>query len=68
MDVQKKTLKEILKTTAVGGSGADLKSIDASPNTGVTSTNKVISGNAEFKLIQQSVTGLYEHEIDLLKI
>ncbi len=68
MEMQKKTLKEILKTTAVGGSGADLRSIDASSNTGVTLTNKVISGNAEFKLIQQSVTGLYEHEIDLLKI
>ena len=36
--------------------------------TGVATLNKVISDKKEFKLINQSITGLYENEIDLLSV
>ena len=36
--------------------------------TGVATLNKVISDKQEFKLINQSITGLYENEIDLLTV
>ena len=68
LDNQKKVLKEILKLSSLGGSGADLSLIGASANTGVMLTNKNISANKEFKLIERSVTGIYDKEIDLLKI
>ena len=65
---QKIILNEILKTTSVGGNGANLKKIEASPNSGVMTVGKIISNNTEFKLIEQSVTGIYEKEIDLLTV
>ena len=68
IEEQKFVLLEILRTTSIGGSGADLKLIGAAAKTGVTLTNKVISNNTEFKLIEQSVTGIYEKEIDLLTV
>ena len=47
---------------------ADLRDLGFSENTGTSKPNKNISRMSECKLILQSVTGLYEQEIDLLKI
>jgi CRISPR-associated endonuclease Csn1 len=47
---------------------ADLKEIGGSSKTGVTLISKKISGYRECKLINDSVTGLYEKEVDLLTI
>lgn len=68
IDKQKQVLTSIVKAMNVKGNKTDLSPIEGDANAGEMKPNKVISGNAEFKLIQQSVTGLYEHEIDLLKI
>ena len=48
--------------------GADLKCIGGSSKTGVTMINKKISDNVEFKLINESVTGLFRKEVNLLTI
>lgn len=47
---------------------ADLTRIGGSPNTGSIKVGKDISSCALAKLINQSPTGIYEREIDLLKI
>lgn len=44
----------------------DLKKVGGSGQAGKMSISKKISNNQEFKLINKSVTGLYESEIDLL--
>ena len=59
-------LLEILKLSQLINTGANLKLIGESNATGTIKISKVISKNEEFKLINQSVTGLYENEIDLL--
>ena len=46
----------------------DLTSIGEAKNSGVTTiSNKMQSGYKSAKLINQSITGLFEQEIDLLK-
>lgn len=47
---------------------ADLTEIGLSKETGKSKSSKDINGYKEFRLILQSVTGLYEQEIDLLRI
>lgn len=65
---QKKVLTEILKLTAIGLVNADLKLIGGSSQSGTMMISNNVSNATEFKLIHQSVTGLYEKVIDLKTI
>jgi CRISPR-associated endonuclease Csn1 len=47
---------------------ADLRLIGGISNAGVATINKNVSGYREYKLINDSVTGLYEKEVDLLTV
>lgn len=60
-------LLELLKLSNIGIINADL-SLIGSKNNGVIRINKNISTLNEMKLITQSVTGIYEKEIDMLTI
>ena len=60
-------LIQIINLSIIGKAQGDLKLIGGSPNTGVMLISKKITGNTEYKLINQSVTGLFETEVDLLK-
>lgn len=70
IDIEKQiyVLLQILKLSQLINQGADLVEIGGVKTAGVTQINKKISSNTEFKLIHQSVTGLYEQEIDLLTV
>lgn len=61
-------LLQILQLSQLINQGADLCMIGGAKKTGVTLTNKIVSDCREFKLINQSITGLYENEIDLLTV
>lgn len=62
-------LTQILNLSLICSSaGADLGEIGDDSKSKVTRISKVISGYTEFKLINQSVTGLYEKEVDLLTV
>lgn len=61
-------LIQILQLSKLSNMGADLQYLGESKKTGVMKINKNISEKEEFKLINQSVTGLYENEIDLLTV
>lgn len=61
-------LKQILNLTQLGNYSADLTLIGESKKTGVTLISKDITNCKEFLLINQSVTGLYESQIDMLNI
>lgn len=61
-------LLQILQLSQLINQGADLTDIGGVKKTGVATLNKVISDKKEFKLINQSITGLYENEIDLLSV
>ena len=65
---QCRLILEVLKATAIGGEAQDLKVIGGAPKAGVMLHSKKISKASEFVLINQSVTGLYENEVDMLKI
>lgn len=63
-------LNEILKILHANVLSGDLSLIGESPNTGTMKTNAKFSEIKDvhsIKLINQSVTGLFEQEIDLLK-
>lgn len=61
-------LYEILKLTLIGITKADLSGLKEASECGVMLISKTVSGYNEFKLINQSITGLYENEIDLLTV
>lgn len=61
-------LLQILQLSQLINQGANLELIGFSKNTGKTLTSKIISNCNEIKLINQSITGLYENEVDLLTI
>lgn len=61
-------LNEILHLLQCKPVSADLKKIGGSPRAGTMNINKFITGCKEAKLIHQSVTGLFEQEIDLLAL
>lgn len=65
---QAKVLLQILQLTKLGLPKADLKLIGQSTSTGVMPISKTISGVSELKLINQSVTGIYEQQVDLLTV
>lgn len=70
LDISKQiyVLMQILQLSQLTNIGADLTDIGGVKKTGVATLNKKISDKYEFKLINQSVTGLYTNEIDLLTV
>ena len=61
------TLMEIIKNLNTGD-GTNMILIGGSKETGKTAINKKILSNEEFILVQQSPTGLFQKEIDLLTV
>ena len=59
---------QILQLSQLINNGANLDIIEKGAHAGVSTLNKKISDCNEFKLINQSITGLYENEVDLLTI
>jgi CRISPR-associated endonuclease Csn1 len=69
IDRQIYVLTQILNLSLICNSAtADLREIGGSAKSGVSAINKVITGYSDFTLINQSVTGVYEKEVDLLKV
>ena len=61
-------LLQILQLSQLINQGANLNLVGFSAATGTTKISKDISSCNKFKLINQSITGLYENEIDLLTV
>lgn len=61
-------LLQILQLSQQANAGVDLTLIGGKKKTGVSLVGKILSGKSEFKLVNQSVAGLYQNEIDLLTI
>jgi CRISPR-associated endonuclease Csn1 len=62
-------LTQILNLSLICNSAnADLKEIGGRSDSGFARINKKISNYTEFKLIHDSVTGLYKKEVDLLTV
>ena len=61
-------IREILNLFAIGNVSANLELLGEAKNFGVSMINKKITEYEEFILINQSITGVYEKEIDLLKV
>lgn len=61
-------LLQILQISQLVNNGVDLSDIGGSKHSGVSLLNKKIDGLIELKLINQSVTGIYQKEIDLLNL
>lgn len=68
LDRQIYVLLQILQLSQLTNQGADLSDIGGSKKTGTAKIGKNIYERKECKLINQSVTGLYENEIDLLTV
>lgn len=65
---QCKVLNELLRLTAIGIGAADLTLLNESRATGVMLMSKKVNDMKELLLINQSVTGVYESQIDLLTV
>lgn len=65
---QCRVLLQILNLFGTNAANADLKILGGSGNAGVILTSKNLDGYAghKFLLIHQSVTGVFEQEVDLL--
>lgn len=64
-----KTLLMIVNSTKAFGTRQDLRSINLKADYGrMSSKSNNINSYNEFKLINQSITGLFENEVDLLKL
>lgn len=61
-------LLQIIQLFQCANMGADLTLIGAAKKSGIMQISKDITKMAEFKIVNQSPTGLFENEIDLLKI
>jgi CRISPR-associated endonuclease Csn1 len=69
IDRQVYVLTQILNLSLICNSAsADLRLIGGISNAGVATINKNVSGYRECKLINDSVTGLYEKEVNLLTV
>ncbi len=71
VELQCRVLSEIIKILHANVMSGDLTPIGGAKSSGNVTTNSKISeikNIKSFKLINQSATGLYEHEIDLLNI
>ena len=67
LDGQCRVLLQMIKISNSEKS-ANLVDIGASPSTGVMLINKVLKNDCSIYLINQSVTGIYEEKVDLLKV
>lgn len=65
---QKKVILELLNLSKIGVVQANLTLIGETSAAGTMKISKNISEFEEFKLINQSVTGLYEKQVDLLTV
>lgn len=61
-------LSEIIKLTSVGIVSGDLSLIGGAAKAGIILISKNITDSKECMLINQSITGLYENRIDLLRV
>jgi CRISPR-associated endonuclease Csn1 len=62
-------LTQILNISIIGtSSSADLRDIGGTSNAGTARINKRLSNYDEVKLINDSITGMYEKEVDLLTV
>ena len=68
LEGQVKIIFEILKLTQLSVMTADLSAIGETANAGKTLISKEITNSAEFYLINQSVTGIFEEQVDLLTV
>lgn len=68
IDEQLRTLSQILQITRIGTTSGDLRTIGGSAATGVMMLGKNLGKEEELLLINQSVTGLFEKQIDLLTV
>ena len=68
IEEQCKLLVNLIGLSIIGGNGADLTLIGESAASGKTLMSKNITDVNELLLINQSVTGLYENSIDLLRV
>ena len=70
LDIKKQiyVLLQILKLSGSTNSGCDLTAIDESKTSGRLKLSKKISNRSEVKLINRSITGLYESTVDLLTV
>ena len=68
IDEQLRTLSQILQITRIGTTSGDLRTIGSSAATGVMKLGKNLGKEEELLLINQSVTGLFEKQIDLLTV
>ena len=68
MERQVYVIQQILQLSKLSNMGADLTDIGQSKKTGVMGINKKINDRNEIILINQSPTGLFEKEIDPLKV
>lgn len=68
VNAQCRLLLQLLQLSSIGTSTADLTDIGGSSHSGKMLINKDISNCKECLLINNSVTGIYRTEVDLLKI
>ncbi len=68
LEEQSKALMQILELKSIGVACADLTLLKEAPISGKMLMTKKISDSRELKLINQSVTGLFESQIDLLTV
>ena len=65
---QRQLLLELLNLSKIGVVKANLTLIGETSSAGTMKVSKNISESKEFKLIHQSITGLYEKQVDLLNV
>ena len=68
IEEQIKTLYQIIQLSKIGDVRGDLRNINGSASSGTMKCNKKITGCREVKLINQSVTGVFENVVDLLTV
>ena len=68
LEEQKKVLLSLLNLTKIGPVEANLELIEESAHTGKMRISKNITDVKEFYLIHQSVTGIYEKQVNLLTV
>lgn len=70
LDIERQVfvIQQIIQLSKLSNMGADLTYIGQSKKTGVMGINKKINDKREFVVINQSPTGLFEKEIDLLTV
>lgn len=61
-------LREIFNLSVIGNTSADFQLIGQGASVGTLKISKKISNAKEMKLINQSITGIYETEVDLLSV